>query len=210
MTKGQRDLDTRGQRVTKQPAFARLLLVAAAVLLGVLCIVSYRPLQTAWRTNVVALRVLKETATQADGWPSSSSDWLEAVVQSVPDATGPARLGGYYYLRRGRTVDAARLLERVASRDSLAAFWSGATYDSEGRHDEAISAYRQAGAATYFLERGHDPYAAGDYESACSSYLRGIRDLRRDGAGPNVYGALPYAPRGVFAGRSELSSSYSA
>jgi tetratricopeptide (TPR) repeat protein len=85
----------------------------------------------------------------------------------------------------------------VASRDSLAAFWLGATYDSEGRHDEAISAYRQAGAATYFLEQGHDPYAAGDYESACSSYSR-ASEIAPDMALAQMYMGHCHMRRGDF------------
>ena len=134
---------------------------------------------------LVILFLLALLATQIGGFASTLQGNLDArdvavwassegKVQFNDDWILSPSLGGYVLLEQGRLADSANLLESIASKDRMASFWLGEVYSGLGRHDEAIGAWRNAGAAPFFLELGHISYAAIDIDTSCFYYLRAL------------------------------------
>jgi tetratricopeptide (TPR) repeat protein len=153
---------------------SKLSLWAVALLLGAFFTMGWIPVWEAIQTNLVADRVMKEAASPTEVRPKVTDEWLDSVLKSTLGVAGMARLGGYHYLHQGQVADAVGALENARTSDRVAAFWLGKAYDLQGRHNDATAAYQRAGAAMYFLERGHPPYEMGDYETACRNYLRAV------------------------------------
>lgn len=177
----------------------KYVVVAACVLLvGLLVTTWSRPFSAAWLTNLAAVSIVHEDMVQPRKIISGSkTDRSNDAMLSGPVTIGMTRLVGYSALQRGQSVEAVSILERVAQNDRIAAFWLGEAYERLGRHDEAIAAWRQAGAASYFLGLGHKPYESMDYDTACLNYLRAV-EIAPDMALTHMYAGHCYVRRGEF------------
>ncbi len=174
----------------------QFLCLTMIALLILLLATHFDSLCATWGTNMVALHIVEESRspTISESWMQSTC-WLDFAFSCAPDAANALRLGGYLYLRQGWVSDAVDLLERVAPRDQMASFWLGEAYSRQGRHSDAVVAWRRAGAAPYFLALGHGPYGALDYETACLYYLRAV-EIAPDMARAHMYAGHCYSRRG--------------
>ncbi len=151
-------------------------MAAGWVLVLLILMICGNTLIAAWYRNATAHFVLDQVTSQSISQAGVYFNDCQSVtiVECIPDLSKSPRLGGYYYLTQGRLAEAVELLKPAASTDRIAAFWLGEAYYRQGLNDEAIAAWRMADASAYFLNRGHQPYAEGDFLTACKYYLLAV------------------------------------
>lgn len=141
---------------------------------------------------MVALKILRDRDTQASSIiVRDSACSLNEALRYSASSPNLVRLCGYSLLSQGKLSDAATLLEHAVPKDIFASFWLGRVYSDLSRHDEAISAWRKAGAAPYFLSLGHMSYAMLDNVTACIYYLRAV-EIAPDMAIAHMYAGHCY------------------
>lgn len=148
----------------------------AEVVLCVICIsLLWNMLEPFLTINQAAVEIAKgmtNTHRSESVFLASQSAKLSSVESAEQIAL--ARLMALHLLYKDQHSEGISLLEKASPQDPVSLFRLGEAYSRLGLHDKAISAWRQARAELYFLERGHQSYETLDYELACTNYLLAV------------------------------------
>lgn len=102
-----------------------------------------------------------------------AESYLAPSAGKTPYQLSADRLLAAIYLSQGQ-AEVAELRARQALADApadpIAGFWLGQSLMRTGRHDDAISAWRAAGAATYFVHEANLHHWVGDDVAALDAY----------------------------------------
>lgn len=173
-----------------------LFLIAMLVMCAFCVLLLRGEIETSSVINQVAIGIAKETTATHRGEPVSlAGQWAKLTSIEPAEHSGLARLLALHLLNQGQEVEVIRLLEKAKLQDPIALLRQGEAYLRLGLHDRAISSWRQAMAESYFLEQGHQSYETGDYESACTNYLRAV-EIAPDEALAHMYAGHCFLRRG--------------
>ena len=125
-------------------------------------------LAAAW-TNVGYVGLAAQALGVAAVGPDAGAALQRALALAPAQGASPSRGLGWLWLSEGRQDEAIRALQEavaVAPHDAVAGFFLGQALWEAGDRREALDAWRQAGAAVYFLTQGQELQLQGRWQEA--------------------------------------------